>query len=169
MVQSIFEKTILLRFYLTFILILSWFYLSFILILSWFYSNSQYARLKFEYNGENQTWDPQNPKVDLLEGPKQPSFKSPPVDRTNKIFQKRFGIVLQLIFLSTKIAFTINKKWYLCEKNLFLFSGQVWKMPLGRIAKNGPKTQFHLKLPFFLLGQKIKSNFFVKKKSLLVF
>ena len=69
----------------------------------------------------NQTQDPQILKVDLLKGPKQPPFKSPLVERTNKIFQKRFGIVLQLIFPYTKIGCTINKKWCLCKQNHFVF------------------------------------------------
>ena len=57
----------------------------------------QYATLKSEYNGVmNWTQDPQNLKVDLLEGPNQLPFESPLVDWTNKIFQNMFGIVLQV-------------------------------------------------------------------------
>ena len=109
------------------------------------------------------TWDPQNLKVDPLEGPKQPPLKSPLVDHTKKIFQSRFGILMQLIFLCTIICCTTNKKWFLCKNYYFLFTDQIWKMPLSHIAKNGPKTQFHLRLPFFFLGQDIKSDFFMKK------
>ena len=36
-----------------------------------------------------------------------------------------------------------------CEKNHFLISGQFKNMLLGQFAKNGPKTQFWLKLAFF--------------------
>ena len=109
------------------------------------------------------TWDPQNLKVDLLEGPKQPPLKTPPVDHTNKIFQSRFGILLQLIFLCTIICCTTDKKWFLCKNYYFLFTGQIWKMPLSHIAKNGPKTQFHPKRPFFSLRQKTKNDFFHEK------
>ena len=36
-------------------------------------------------------------------------------------------------------------------------------MSLGQSGKNGPKTQFRLKLAFVLLNQKIKSDFLTKK------
>ena len=85
------------------------------------------------------------------------------VDYTNKIFQNRFGVVLQLIFLSTKIGCTINKKWCLWNYNYLLFSGQVWKMWLGHIAKYGPKTHFQLKMAFFWHNHRMRNCFFVKK------
>ena len=69
--------------------------------------------------------------------------------RNNKIFQKRFGVILQPIFLTTKLACSVNKKWPFCEKNHFLFSGQVKKISLSHNAKNGPKTQFRLNLALF--------------------
>ena len=62
----------------------------------------------------------------------------------------------------------VNKKWLFCEKNHFLFSDQVKKMSLGQSGKNGPKTQFKLKLAFFYLIRKSKVIFFTKK-SLSVF
>jgi len=44
-----------------------------------------------------------------------------------------------------------------------MFSYKVKKMSLGQSGKNGPKTQFRLKIGIFLLNQKIKSDFFTKK------
>jgi len=47
------------------------------------------------------------------------------------------------------------------QKYHFLFSGQVWKMPLSHIAKNGPKT--HFQLIFFQVGKKLR--FFFSNKN----
>ena len=82
---------------------------------------------------------------------KNHEWKSPMVGRSNKIFQIDFGVLLKHIFPATESTFSVNKKWFICEKNHFLFSGQVKKMSLSQTAKkNGPKTQLWQKLTFFL-------------------
>ena len=58
---------------------------------------------------------------------------------------------------------SVNKKWLFCKENHFLFSDQVKKMSLGQSGKNGPKTQFRLKLAFFYLIRRPKVIFFTKK------
>ena len=74
---------------------------------------------------------------------------------------------MQHMFLPTKTGCSENQKSLFCEKNHFLFSGQVQKMSLSHIAKNVPKTQFQPNLTFFVLDQKSKSDFFSQKNHFL--
>ena len=67
------------------------------------------------------------------------------------------------MFLPTKTGCSENQKSLFCEKNHFLFSGQVQKMSLSHIAKNVPKTQFQPNLTFLYLTRKAKVIFFAKK------
>ena len=86
---------------------------------------------------------------DPIEAQNNHVLKSPTSGRNNKIYQKHFWLLLQHPFLPTKMSHSVNEKWFFCEKNHFLFSDQVWKMCLGHIGKNGPKTHFQLKIAFF--------------------
>ena len=90
-------------------------------------------------------------------------MKIPTVGHNNKIFQRNFGVVLQSTFPATETVWAENKKWLGCEKSHFLLFGQIKKMSLSQIVKNGPKTQFQLKMPFCYSTQKTKSHFFHKK------
>ena len=79
--------------------------------------------------------------------------------KRNKICKKRLGLLLSPPFLPTRMVWSENKKWLFCEKYHFLPSDQVWKMWLGHIAKNEPKTHYHLKMAFLVLNR--KQEFFV--------
>ena len=67
------------------------------------------------------------------------------------------------MFLPTKNSRSENQKSFLCEKNHFPFYGQVKKMLLGQIGKNGPKMHYQLHWSFFWLEHKIKNCFFCEK------
>ena len=94
-------------------------------------------------------------------------LKSPTSGRNNKICQKRFGLLLSPPFLPIRMVCSENKKWFFCGKNHFLFSDQVWKMWLGHIVKNGPKTHYRLKIALFYLAIRLKIIFCEKNHFLL--
>ena len=102
-------------------------------------------------------------KGDPVEVQKKHVLKSSTLGRSNKIFQSSFGVVLQPIFPVTKKRCSLNKKWSFCEKNHFLFSGQVKKMSLSQIAKNGPKTKLWPKSGIFLTWSVNKKWFLCEK------
>ena len=67
------------------------------------------------------------------------------------------------MFLSIENGRSENQKSFLCEKNHFLFYGQVKKMFLGHIGKNEPKTHNQQNYYLFLQIKKTESDFFHKK------
>ena len=67
------------------------------------------------------------------------------------------------MFLPIKNGRSENQKSFLCEKNHFPFYGQVKKMILGHIGKNGPKTHYQQNHHLFLQIKKTEIDFFHKK------
>ena len=73
------------------------------------------------------------------------------------------SILLKIGIFST---WSINKKWFFCEKNHFCFSSQVQKMSnLAEIEFLAHFWQYG-SVTFFGLGQKTRSDFFHKKITL---
>ena len=67
------------------------------------------------------------------------------------------------MFLPIKNGRSENQKSFLCEKNHFPFYGQVKKMILGHIGKNGLKTHYQQNHCLFLQIKKTEIDFFHKK------
>ena len=67
------------------------------------------------------------------------------------------------MLLLTKNGRSENQKSFSCEKNHFLFYGQVKKMYLGHIGKNEPKTNYQQNHHLLLQTKKTESDFFHNK------
>ena len=106
-------------------------------------------------------------KGDPIEIQKNHVWKSSTSDRNNKIFQKQFGVELQPIFPTTKLDRSVNEKWSFCEKNHFLFSGQVKKSHWAILPKMGHKLNFGWIWHFYYLNIESKV-LFTKKKHFLI-